>query len=290
MKGIPMNTNYLYVPVFLMIFVFLPRVESSESIDVSYKILDRMTDRANEHFEKANRYINEETEADLKELKEKMLAGKADKDKYIWAMGVALRLAKDCDVDKTIFLPYVEEILAIKTDSFDSLKNQLHILSDVVRVEREHFKTDKEFSETRKKRVDQILSIWGKATAEVDESWRIGKKLSLPAPYQPPKEYTEKEVFFPGIYAWLITDEIVRRDYEVYLEKRAKVFEADNLQRKLFDVWRSKNFWLDHLTTLYTTPPYATEELEDMLRKYKVRASFTEELLKRVNQIVKEKH
>jgi hypothetical protein len=156
-------------------------------------------------------------------------------------------------------------------------------------VEREHFKTDKEFSETRKKRVDQILSIWGKATAEVDESWRIGKKLSLPAPYQPPKEYVEKEIFFPGIYASLITDETVRRDYEAYLEKRVKVFEEDNLQRKLFSFWRSKDFWLDYLTTLYTTPPYATEELESMLQKYKVRTSFTNELLKRVNQTIKEK-
>jgi hypothetical protein len=218
-----------------------------------------------------------------------MLAGKPDKDKYIRAMGAALRLAKDSDVDEKIFLPYVEEILTIKTDSFDSLKNQLNILSDVVRVEREHFKTDKEFSEMRKKRVEQILSIWGKATAEVDESWRIGKKLLLPTPYQPPKEYTEKEVFFPGIDASLIKDETVRRNYEVYLEKRAKVFEADNLQRKLFSVWRSKDFWLDYLTTLYTTPPYATEELENMLQQYNVRTSFANELMKRVNQTIKEK-
>jgi predicted nucleic acid-binding protein len=121
-------------------FVFLPQGKATEKIDASEIIVDRMKDRANEHFEKANRLINEEMTADLKELKEK-LTEQLNQEKYIHKMGIAVRIAKDSDVDKKIFLPYVEEILAIKTNNLNSLESQLSILSDVVRVEREHFKT-----------------------------------------------------------------------------------------------------------------------------------------------------
>jgi hypothetical protein len=272
-----------------MMFVFLPQCESAESVDVSERILERMTDRSNEHFEKANKQINEEMAADLKELKE-TFSEQSDKNKYIHAMTIALNISKDAEVNQEIILSYAEEILDIKTDRLDSWDDQLYVLFDVIKVERTHFKTEKEFVAERKKRVDQILSVWGKATAEVDESWRIGKKLSRPTQYKPPKEYTEKEVFYLGIDASLIKDETVRRDYNAYLEKRSKIFAEERLQDTLHSrFWSNKDFLTNYLVTLYTTPPYAAEELSDMLQKYKIRSSFADELLKRVNQTIKEK-
>lgn len=285
-----MNSNcFCTFILFIMMFVFLPQCESAESVDVSERILERMTDRSNEHFEKANKQINEEMAADLKELKE-TFSEQSDKNKYIHAMTIALNISKDAEVNQEIILSYAEEILDIKTDRLDSWDDQLYVLFDVIKVERTHFKTEKEFVAERKKRVDQILSVWGKATAEVDESWRIGKKLSRPTQYKPPKEYTEKEVFYLGIDASLIKDETVRRDYNAYLEKRSKIFAEERLQDTLHSrFWSNKDFLTNYLVTLYTTPPYAAEELSDMLQKYKIRSSFADELLKRVNQTIKEK-
>jgi hypothetical protein len=117
-----MNSNYFCaVILFIMMFVFLPQCESAEKIDVSERILERMQDRTNEHFEKANYQINEEMAADLKELKEN-LAEQPDKGKYIHAISIALHISKDAEVNREIILPYAEEILEIKTDHLDSLE------------------------------------------------------------------------------------------------------------------------------------------------------------------------
>jgi hypothetical protein len=138
----------------------------------------------------------------------------------------------------------------------------------------------------RKKRVSKILELWQNISADsIKVDWNPQDPKNILR--LPPAIF--KEDFNLGQSPDTIKDPIVKREYTEYLEKRAARLNKASEQKWAKEiVHEDKDIVKNYIIDSYSLRPFATAELEQLLKTYKFDSALSKEILEAVRKAEQE--
>ncbi|MDR1923263.1 MAG: hypothetical protein LBQ66_02720, partial [Planctomycetaceae bacterium] len=139
----------------------------------------------------------------------------------------------------------------------------------------------------RKKRVSKMLELWQSVTESIEAGWEFNDPKNFIEPYSPPRSY--EGVFFSNISPDVITDPKVKKEYIEYLEKQSALLKKAWEQKWAREVVsRHGEMMKKYIVDSYSLQPFATAELEQLLKTYKLDEVSAKKILEAVRKAEKE--
>ena len=169
-----------------------------------------------------------------------------------------------------------EKIFSKKTEAISAKGDQMHTIAYYMIFDPDE--APSEILTNRKIRVSKLLEIWQSVFNSIEHDWDSNDPKNIVRRYSPPASF--KGIFISGMSPDSIKDPIVKKEYTEYLAKRESLSEKAIAQKQAKDVVREKRDCLKkYIIYSYSLRPFATSELELLLKDCKLEQAFAKEIL-----------
>jgi hypothetical protein len=181
-------------------------------------------------------------------------------------------------------------------DSFPyRMGEQIDILDWEKEIVKRNNDTMKEFMSLRKNKCEKMLCIWNKMVSNIDDNWddELASQalFKVKIPWESIGNITlngPTGVIFPP--AECVEDELLRKKYQAELDEAKKQVKRAKIQKTAKKTRQEKkNTVKSFLIDLYSNKPFATAELETLLKKYNIDDKFSQEILDIIKKQIKSK-